>query len=181
MIRIQDKHIAINAATRHLFAYGVILVILGMLAIIAPRVAGLAVQFMIGWLILFAGGTWTLYATQARTWGSGLWEALVGILAVIGGLSIIARPVMSLEVLTLVLAIYFIATGVLKLALSLELRPTHGWGWTLWSGVISIFLGVLVMRQWPSSGVWLVGTLVGIELIFGGFSLIRIGSATHTV
>ncbi len=150
-----------------------------MLAIIAPRFAGLAVQLMIGWLIIFAGITWTLYASHARSWGSGLWEALVGILAVIGGVSIIARPVMSLEILTLILAVYFIATGVLKLALSFELRPTHGWGWTLCSGVISIFLGVMVMRQWPYSGLWLVGTLVGIEMIFGGFSLIRMGSATH--
>ena len=179
MIKSQEMNLALKARTRHLFAYGVVLVVLGMLAIMAPRISGIAVQFLLGWLLILAGITWTMYASHARSWGSGLWEALVGILAVIGGVIVIARPLASLEILTWILAVYFIATGVLKLALAFELRPTMGWGWTLFSGVVSVILGVIVMREWPFSGLWLVGTLVGIEMIFGGFSLIRISSAAR--
>lgn len=179
MIKSQELNLALKAKTRHLFAYGVVLVILGVLAIMAPRISGIAVQFMLGWLLILAGIAWTMYASHARSWGSGMWEALVGILAVIGGVIIMARPLVSLEILTWILAVYFIATGVLKVALSFELRPTPGWGWTLFNGAVSVFLGVIVMRQWPFSGLWLVGTLVGIDMIFGGFSLIRISSAAR--
>lgn len=177
MIKSQELNLAFKAATRHLFAYGVVLVVLGVLAIMAPKISGLAVQLMLGWLIVLAGLAWTMYASHARSWGSGLWEALVGILTVIGGAIIITRPLASLEVLTWILAVYFIATGVLKLALAFELRPTRGWGWTLFNGIVTVVLGVIVMRTWPFSGLWLVGTLVGIDMVFGGFSLIRISSA----
>jgi len=179
MIKSQEWNLALKEGTRHLFVYGVVLVVLGVLAIMAPRISGIAVQLLLGWLLILAGIAWTMYASHARSWGSGLWEALVGILAVIGGVIIIARPLLSLEILTWILAVYFIATGVLKLALAFELRPTQGWGWTLFNGAISVFLGVIVMRQWPFSGLWLVGTLVGIDMIFGGFSLIRISTGAR--
>jgi len=179
MIKTQELNLVLKEGSRHLFVYGVLLVVLGVLAIMAPRISGIAVELMLGWLLILAGIAWTMYASHARSWGSGLWEALVGILAVIGGVIIIARPLVSLEILTWILAVYFIATGVLKLALAFELKPTHGWGWTLLNGAISVLLGVIVMRQWPFSGLWLVGTLVGIDMIFGGFSLIRISSAAR--
>jgi uncharacterized membrane protein HdeD (DUF308 family) len=176
---LDSQNLEIKAGTRRLFVYGVFLVVLGVLAIMAPRISGIAVQLMLGWLLVLAGIAWTMYASHARSWGSGLWEALVGILAVMGGVIIIARPLLSLEILTWMLAVYFIATGVLKLALAFELKPTRGWGWTLFNGVISVFLGAIVMRQWPFSGLWLVGTMVGIDMIFGGFSLMRLSSAAR--
>jgi uncharacterized membrane protein HdeD (DUF308 family) len=139
----------------------------------------LAVQAVVGFVLIGAGITWTVFSFHARSWGSGLWEALVGVLAVICGVIMLAHPLVSLAILTLVLAAYFMAAGVLKIVFAFQHKPMPGWGWVLFNGVVSILLGVFITYQWPFSGTWAVGILVGVDLLIGGFSLIRTGSVSE--
>ena len=172
---------ALHAGARTILALGIVLVILGTLSILAPWVSGLVAQAVVGFVLIGAGITWTVFSFHARSWGSGLWEALVGVLAVICGVIMLAHPLVSLAIMTLVLAAYFTAAGVLKMVFAFQHKPMRGWGWVLFNGVVSILLGVLITYQWPFSGTWAVGILVGVDLLIGGFGLIRTGSASEHI
>ena len=91
----------------------------------------------------------------------------------------LARPAMALATITLVLAAYFIVNGVFEIIWAFRLRPIKGWGWTLFSGVVALALGVMIWRQFPVSGIWAVGTLAGIHLIFGGSSVASVCGAAR--
>jgi len=172
---------ALHAGARTMLTLGIVLVILGILSIVTPWISGLVVQAVVGLIVIGAGVTWTVFSFHAKSWGSGLWEALVGILAVICGVIMLAHPLVNLAILTLVLAAYFTAVGILKMIFSFQLKPIPGWGWVLFNGVVSILLGIFITYQWPFSGTWAVGIFVGVDLLFGGFSLIRTGSVSEHV
>jgi uncharacterized membrane protein HdeD (DUF308 family) len=103
--------------------------------------------------------------------------ALLGVLSVVAGGYMIAQPVAALATLTLFLAGYFIASGILEAIAAFGARPERGWGLLLFSAIVSVLLGVMIWRQFPFSGVWAVGVLVGVKLIIAGWALIAIGGA----
>lgn len=181
MRAVQEIIEPVQTAARTIFVLGIILVILGILSILMPFASGLAAQAVIGLVMIAAGITWITFAFHAHSWGSGLWETLVGLLAVITGVLMVGNPLVSLEVLTLVLASYFIATGILKIAFAFQIRMLRSWGWVFFNGIISILLGLMISYQWPLSGLWAIGTLLGIDLLFGGLSLTQIGSFARRV
>src|SRR4029077_1199277 len=146
-----------------------------------PMAAGLAAQSVIGLLMIAAGICWVTFAFHAHDWGSGLWETLVGLLATITGVLMLAHPVVGLAALTLVVASYFIAIGVLKIVFSFRIRMLKSWVWVLINGIITVLLGVMIDVQWPFSGFYAIGTILGIDLVFGGFSLIQMSSAAESV
>jgi uncharacterized membrane protein HdeD (DUF308 family) len=172
---------SVQTKARAILMMGIILVILGTLSLIAPWATGLAVQTAIGFLMLAAGITWTVFAFHAKSWDSGLWEALVGVLSVASGVVMLAHPIVSLSILTLVVAVYFISGGILKMVFAFQHSILPGRNWVIFNGIISILLGVMITYQWPFSGLWAIGTLVGVDLLFAGFSLIRIGSASEHI
>ena len=94
----------------------------------------------------------------------------------IGGVFLLARPLIGLAALTMVLAAFFFADGIIEVVYAFKLRPVKGWGWMLFSGIVAGLLGVLIMYQWPVSGAWAIGVLVGVRLIFTGWSVIALGS-----
>ena len=171
----------VQAITRAILTLGIVLVILGTISLIVPWISGLAVQAIVGLLMIAAGITWTVFSFQAKSWGSGLWEALVGVLSIASGVVMLAHPVISLAILTLVLAVYFISGGVLKMVFAFQHKMLPGRNWVIFSGIVSILLGLMITYQWPFSGTWAVGTLVGVDLLFAGISFIRIGSASERV
>jgi uncharacterized membrane protein HdeD (DUF308 family) len=181
MKSIENAIDAVHAGARTILTLGIVLAILGSISLLAPWASGLAVQAVVGLLMVGAGITWTVFAFHAGSWGSGLWEALVGVLSVISGVIMLAHPVVSLSVLTLILAAFFTASGVLKIVFAFQHRPMAGWGWVFFNGIISVLLGVMISYQWPFSGLWAVGTLVGVDLLFAGFSLIRVGTVSEHV
>ena len=133
---------ALHAGARTIFVLGIVLVILGILSVLAPWVSGLVAQAVVGFVLIGAGITWTVFSFHAKSWGSGLWEALVGVLTVISGVIMLAHPLVNLAILTLVLAAYFTAAGVLKIVFAFQHKPMRGWGWLLFNGIVSILLGV---------------------------------------
>ena len=159
---------------------GIVTVVLGVLAMMAPMVTGVAVAFMVGILLIGGGIMRTIFAFKCKSWGAGILVFLLGILMLLVGLYMIARPGAALATLTLFLAAYFAVDGILEIVQAFDLKPIQGWGWTLFGGIVSILLGVMIWRQWPVSGAYAIGILVGIKLIFAGWAMAGIGAAARS-
>ena len=154
---------------------GVLLLIAGFLALVAPLGAGLSLTVMIGVLLLMSGAAQLVLVFKAGSFGEGLLLAIFAALSLIAGGYMLSQPVSALATLTLFLAGYFIASGVVQVIGAFGARPQQGWGWLLFGGIISFMLGVMIWRQFPISGVWAVGTLVGVQLMMSGWTLIAVG------
>ncbi len=160
---------------------GVLTVILGFIAIGAPMITGVAVSIMVGALLFIAGIAQVVHAFKSGQWGTGILGTLIGVLGVIAGLLMMLRPVTGLLTITLMLAIYFIVDGIFEIIASFKIKPDSGWGWVLFNGIIALLLGLMIWRQWPVSGAWAVGILVGIHILFSGFSMIFLGTAAKKI
>ena len=158
---------------------GVLVAVAGVLALIAPLAAGLSVAIAVGVLLLISGISRMFLAFKMGSFGPGLLMFVIGLLGAFAGGYMVARPGMALATITLVLAAYFIVDGVFEIIWAFRLRPIKGWGWTLFSGIVALVLGVMIWRQFPVSGVWAVGTLAGIHLIFGGSSVASVCGAAR--
>jgi uncharacterized membrane protein HdeD (DUF308 family) len=100
-------------------------------------------------------------------------------MTVLCGLVMVAHPLLNLSFLTLALAAWFVVTGVFEILYALQLRPLQGWGWTALGGVLSALLGAMIYNQWPLSGAWAVGILVGIKVLFLGVTMLVLGRAAR--
>jgi uncharacterized membrane protein HdeD (DUF308 family) len=176
---------ALGVIKRHAgvgIAVGIIAIIAGVLALLSPLVAGLSIAIAIGVLIIASGVSRLFLAFKMGSLGHGLLVFLIGALSIVIGGYMLSRPGMALQTITLVLAAYFIVDGFFEIIWAFKLRPIKGWGWTLFSGIVALALGVMIWREFPLSGVWAVGTLAGIHMIFGGSSLASLcGSARSAV
>ena len=146
----------------------VLMILAGVLAIVIPPAAGIAVLVVVAWLLMLSGAVHLVFAWQTRTAGGMIWELLLGILYIFVGVYALLHPVAGLASLTLVLALYLFAEGVLELIMGFRLRPMPGSGWLLFDGIVTLVLGILIWRSWPSSTEWVIGTLVGISMLFSG-------------
>ncbi len=164
-----------------LIVLGIITVILGVVAMIAPMIAGLTVALMIGMILIAAGIVRTVFAFKCKSWGKGILVFLLGLLTLLVGLYMVARPGVALVSLTLFLAAYFVVDGIFGIIEAFDLKPIKGWGWMLFGGIVSILLGIMIWRQWPISGAWAVGILVGVKLLFAGFEMTAIGTAGRSI
>jgi uncharacterized membrane protein HdeD (DUF308 family) len=174
----QEKNMnELAQASKNAKIWGWIVLIAGLLAVLSPLVSGLAVAVMVAVLLIVAGLTRVAHAFQ----GGGLWAGLSGGLATIAGLVMIGRPVLGLVSLTLILIVYFLAEGLAEIIAAFQARPAQGWGILLFGGIVSVVLSLLIWSQWPLSGAWAVGVLVGIQLMFSGMTMIAIGSVIKDV
>jgi len=160
-------------------AVGILVAIAGVLAIFAPFVAGLSVAIAVGVLLIVSGVPRLFLAFRMGSFGHGLLVFLLGLLSIVVGAYMVARPDVALATLTLFLAAYFLVDGVFEIIWAFRLRPIRGWGWALFSGIVALALGMMIWRQFPVSGFWAVGILVGIQMIFGGTSVASICGAAR--
>jgi uncharacterized membrane protein HdeD (DUF308 family) len=156
-----------------LLGLGVVLVIVGTLAIGAPFVASLATALTIGVLLLLAGLAQLVGAFWTRDWSAFFLVLLIGVLYAVLGLLFLNRPISALEVLTLLLACSLMVSGAIRIVGSLLYRFPH-WGWILSGGILNLALGIMIWLQWPLSGFWIIGLFVGIDMIFGGWTWIML-------
>ncbi len=160
-------------------ALSILLIVAGFLTITIPQIAGIAVNLMVGWLLIFSGAVHIVYSWQTRSKGGLVWEILLGLVyALIGGY-LLAYPALGLVSLTLGLAFYLFAEAVLELVMSYTLRPVPGSGWLLFDGIITLILAVMIWRTWPSNADWVLGTLVGISMVFSGIPRLVISLAAR--
>jgi uncharacterized membrane protein HdeD (DUF308 family) len=157
---------------------GVVLIILGTLALIAPYVATQFVVMVYGWVLLFAGVAQVVVAFASARWGGFFLHLLMGIIDVVLGLLFLLHPLPVAVALTLFLAAGFLVGGVFRLVAAFSLR-FPGWGWTALSGVITLAVGVLLWAWWPWD--WtVVGLFVGIQMVFYGWSAVMLALAARS-
>ena len=157
----------------------VLMIIAGFLAIILPGAAGIAVNLLVGWMLVFSGGMHFVYAWQARHNRGFVWELLLGILYFVIGGYLLINPIRGLVTLTLALAFYLWMKGILEFVLSFWLRSVPGAGWILFDAIVTVILAFLIWRTWPWSTEWAIGTLVGISMVFSGVSRLMLSLSTR--
>ena len=175
----------IAAEARHFtgwsIAVSLLMILAGILAIGLPLAAGIAVNIIVAWLLVFCGAAHLVFAWNLRRIGGAIWQILLGILYIGIGAYVVVHPLGGLLALTLALAIYLFAEGVLELILSFQVRPRQGWGWLLFDGIVTLILGAMIWRTWPASSEWAIGTLVGISMIFSGVTRLMLSLAARSL
>ena len=165
---------ALRANWKMILVRGILLVILGAIAIVLPPIATLAVTFLLGWLFLVSG-VFGLYAAFTMRHAPGFWWSLLSAaLAVLAGGVLLARPVGGAVTLTLVLISFFIVSGIASIMFGISHRNElpGRWGWMVASGIIDLVLSAMIFAGLPSSAAWAIGLLVGINMLMGGAALI---------
>jgi uncharacterized membrane protein HdeD (DUF308 family) len=172
-----DGPISMSALHRHWLTFlieGVVLVILGAIAVVVPTLATLALAILLGWLIL-ASGVVGLITTLMMRSAPGFWWSLVSaILGIVVGVVLVGWPVGGAISLTIVVIAFFWIEGVATILFALDHRRelSGRWGWMLVSGIVDLILGAILIGGFPLSSTWGVGLLLGINMIFGGAALI---------
>jgi uncharacterized membrane protein HdeD (DUF308 family) len=148
-------------------ALGICVVILGIAAIVRSMVATVASMLFFGWLLVLAAGIEIAQAVLVGHWAGFFQHLLAAILFGIVGLLLVMRPLKSAEVLTLFIGLFFLVGGLFQIIAPIAVA-LPGWGWQVADGLITLLLGVLVLAEWPASGLWVIGLFIGIDLIFYG-------------
>lgn len=159
-----------------LLVLGILLVILGIIALVDSVSVTVISMFLFGWVLLVAGIVEAVQAFRHRKGGHLFLHVLNAILSIIVGLMLIRHPLGGALVITLLLAAYFTVAGIFRIINALSLR-VHGLGWALADGIITLILGILVWTGWPVSGLWVIGLFIGIDLIVSGWSDIMLALA----
>src|SRR3954469_23371305 len=176
-----DMSAAVKAHWKAFLFEGIVLAVLGLAAMIVPPLASLAVTIFLGWMFLISGIAGLVVTFWARQMPGFWWSLISAALAVLAGMILLARPMQAVLTLTIVLGAYFLAEGVTTIMYALEHRrePGRRWSWLLISGLLDIAISFMVITGLPSSAEWAIGILVGINLLFGGATLIGMALAAR--
>jgi len=153
---------------------GLVLTVIGALAILFPLVASIAIKVWIGWVFLLIGAFVLWHAFQSRDWGSALPSGLIGVLNLAIGVYLAFFPLTGLIGLTFLMGIGFLIQGALEAAIGLQHRPGRGWGWMAISGAASVILGVLLVAGLPGTAEWAVGMMFGLNALTSGLSFLAL-------
>lgn len=165
-------------ASRDSIAFGLLLTAIGIFAVVSPMFSGVATTVLVGMLLIAAGIIEVVFAFQSETFGKGALRFVVGGLGIAAGAIILATPAQSLGMLTAVLAGFLVAGGIVDIVMGMKLEPDdEGRGALIFGGVLSLLFGVLVIAQWPVSGIWAVGLFIGFRMLARGFVLTTLGRA----
>jgi len=161
---------------------GIILAILGLLAIGAPFLATVVVVKLAGWLFLIGGIVALASLFTGRGVPGSFWSFLSAIVSILAGIYILYNPLLSIAAFTLVLAAFFFAQGITQIFASLSHRRVlRSWGWVLFSGIVDLILGGIIVSGWPATSTWVIGILVGVNLFMYGVALIMTALASKDV
>jgi uncharacterized membrane protein HdeD (DUF308 family) len=164
--------------------YGIIVIALGVFSIAAPMVATLAVALTIGWLLLLGGAIGLVAVISGGTSAPGFWwNLIISIVYILAGLSVLVSPIAAALTLTIILAAYLLAGGILRIIMSFGYRNDipGAWGWVLISGIVDIVLALIIMSGMPGTATWVLGLLVGINLLMMGISIVMVAFAVRKV
>jgi uncharacterized membrane protein HdeD (DUF308 family) len=155
----------------------ILLIIAGAAAIAFPVLSSLAVEVWVAIAFLIAGGAQVIHAFAVRSWGGFILGLLVGLLYLAAGVVLWRNPLAGVVTLTVFLAAVLVVDGVFRSILAFQIRPHAGWGWLLFGGIVGIVLGLMIWRQLPSAALWVLGLLLGINLIFSGITFLMLLTA----
>jgi uncharacterized membrane protein HdeD (DUF308 family) len=171
---------AIKSHWKAILVLGIVLVLVGTVAVIMPLAAGLATTFVLGSLLLMAGVAQLIGSFWMREWSGFFLALLMGILYVVLGVMILRAPLKAEFALTLLLACVLMVGGLFRIIGSVMYRFPH-WGWTAAGGALNLGLGALIWVLWPEAAFWVIGLFVGIDLIFTGWTWVMLSLAVRKV
>jgi uncharacterized membrane protein HdeD (DUF308 family) len=176
-----DMSAAVREHWKAFLFEGILLVILGLAAMILPPLASLAVTIFLGWMFLISGVAGLALTFWARQMPGFWWSLISAVLAVAAGIILLVKPVQGTLTLTIVVGAYFLAEGVTTIMYALEHRRelSERWSWLLVSGIMDILIAGIIIAGLPGSALWAIGLLVGINLVFGGATLIGMALAAR--
>ena len=162
-------------------AAAVLFIVLGIFEIIEPGVASLGVTLLVGWLLIIGAVGHLIGAFKGGGAKQVIFQLLIAVVYFIGGIYFLTHPIMALGTLTLLLAGVILAEGVLEIISYFRMKGEGASGWVLFNGIVTIFLGCLIWFHWPSSTVWAIGILVGVNLLMTGITRLMFGLAVRKV
>jgi uncharacterized membrane protein HdeD (DUF308 family) len=165
---------SLHAHWRLFLAEGIVLLVLGLLAIVVPQIATIAVAVFIGWILLVSGAVGLLATFRMRTAPGFWWSLISAILGIVAGILLFRSPVSGALSLTVILTAFLIIEGIVSILFALEhKRELSGrWGAMLFSGLVDLFLAGIIIEGLPGTAAWAIGLLIGVNLVFGGAALI---------
>jgi uncharacterized membrane protein HdeD (DUF308 family) len=171
-------HVVRSASTLSI-VWGVLLILVGMLAVGFPFVAAVAANTILAWVIIFAGVLHVIVAFHSHGAGSVIWKLLVGLAYLFIGCYLLLHPIVGVATLTLLLAVLFLVEGIFDIILFFRMRSAGGSSWLLLDGIITLLLGLMIYIHWPFSAAWAIGVLVGVSLITSGISRVMLSLAAR--
>ncbi|BAY32145.1 hypothetical protein NIES2107_40310 [Nostoc carneum NIES-2107] len=160
----------INKSDNKSLLTGILLIVLGVIAIAVPTVSTIFAETWVAVILASAGFAKLFYAYNTRQSGGFLWKLLLGVLYIATGIMLLIYPSTGIFTLTLLLGSFLLTEGVFELILAFKLRPQQNWTWVLGDGIITLVLGAMIWFQWPFDAPWVIGTLLGVSILFTGVS-----------
>lgn len=157
-----------------LLALGVAFIFLGTIGLGMTFALTMVSMVFFGFLMLFGGVFQLVQAIGCRGWKSIILHVLVAIAYLIGGVIIIANPLLASEIITMMIAAIFMAVGIMRITMSIQLKEVKGWWLQLLSGVVALIFGGMIMTAWPMSGTWIIGLLIAVDMIFHGWGYVAL-------
>ncbi|WP_051710025.1 HdeD family acid-resistance protein [Andreprevotia chitinilytica] len=154
----------------------IILIVVGIISIVAPLASSIAIAMLFAGLVAAAGVLQLMLAFQPQHAMGRIWHVLAALVLIVGGGYLLCSPIEAVASLTLAIAWLFIATGIFRIVAWVGIRALPGSIWMLFDGIITTLLGFMLSAQWPASGLWAIGTLVGISFVFNGISALQYAS-----
>lgn len=160
---------------------GILLAFCGLAAILLPVLASLTITVLLGWLLILTGSVALVLAFWSRQAPGFWWSLLSAVVALIAGVVLLVRPVEGTLTLTIIVGAYFLAEGVVTIMYAVQNRGalTQRWGWLLAAGIADLLVAIVIISGFPGTALWALGLLVGINLLFGGSSMIGIALAAR--
>ena len=173
----------LRAKSGWIVALGVIYVIAGIIALGSVVMATVASVFVVGIMMLIAGVAEVINAFQVKSWGRFLLWLLLGALYIVAGFATFENPLLAAVLLTLILAIALVASGIMRIILAFSMQSGMPWIWVLASGVITLLIGLVILAHWPVSSLFVLGIFLGVDLVIAGAGWIALGLGlrSHTV
>jgi uncharacterized membrane protein HdeD (DUF308 family) len=165
----------LRAKSGWIIALGVIYLLAGLVALGSVVIATVASVLVVGVMMIVAGVAELVNAFQFKGWGKFLLWALLGVLYIIAGFVTFQNPLLAAALLTLILGVTLIASGIMRIVLAFGMKQETPWIWVLVSGVITLLLGLMILAHWPVSSLYILGLFLGIDLVFAGAGWIGLG------
>ena len=160
-------------------AWPIVLILLGILALALPAATSFGVARILAWLLFFDGIAQLFYAFRSQGVGRIIWKVLVALLYIGGGIYLLLNPLVGMAGLTLMLAVFFCAEGIMDLIAYLSGPKSSGSHWLLLHSIVTLLLGLMIWRRWPSSSLWAVGILAGVSILLSGMTRLFLALATR--
>ena len=159
-----------------IMALGILLILTGVLCIVADVTATFATMIIFGWFLLISGVIALVHALRVHTWSGFLLSFLSALLRGFTGFFLIRYPAVGAFALTLIIASFFLVGGAFRTVGAAMMRFPQ-WGWSLFSGIVSVILGIILLAELPTSSLWFIGFAIGLDMIFEGASLVGVAAA----